>query len=1033
MDQTPLLFSNLFFFAFVIYLLLGLHIIQLNRKAALNRVFFAMCVSLCFWALGFSVANSAPSYEICFFWRRVSAIGWGSIYGIMLHFFLLLTGNSLCTRKRWLVCALLYLPAVICIFVFGISKDLAATQYHLIRMDYGWVNSSVPGIWETFFRVYYVGYVLASMGVIWRWRHKTTERKVRQQADMLFLSIFAALLLGTITDVVLSATLKGPLPQMAPIITLIPIAVWFYSVRRYKLMRNPVENDGELSFQEKTRTKMEYYLGFSFLIGGVVGSIAYFLPHMVNSDVSMKSILWSSGTLFIIGLISLLAQLIKNENVKELILLTIMLCSIPIVTLQFIQFASITIWVFPIILMIGSLIFWNLRVLTLITLVSIATQLFVWFNAPQGPVAMDEFDYFIRIVVFITAFIVGSFINKTYNRRLEENIYQANFQKLISEISFDFVSISQENLAKKANNMLEKMGCFFQVDRTYIFLINQQRGTMTYSHEWCNEGITPETTIIQDVPLTVFPWWMEQLNANKLVYIEDVNQLPEQASIEKEQLTQQGVKSLVAIPVEENGTTLGFMGLDSVTTTKKWSKYHIELLRILSNLLADGLIKIKSEQAIEYMAYYDHLTGLPNRTLFSDRLTQAIHLAKRNEKFVGVMFLDLDEFKTINDTLGHSVGDVLLKGIAQSLAQRIRQTDTVARFGGDEFLILVNNLSNDKYMDKIAENIMEVFTHPFSINDREFYVTGSAGVAVYPFDGEDVETLVKNADVAMYSAKTKGKNQYVLCTTNIKEEIRNNIKLSNYLYRVQERGELAVYYQPQIRLNTGKIVGLEALLRWKHPEMGMIPPSLFVPLAERNGTINSIGEWVLRTAIYQNKKWQESGYPPVRVAVNLSIVQFNDPNFVDKVGQIVEEAGLDPQYLELEVTESIATKEAIHVVDALDRLKQLGISISIDDFGTGYSSLNRLKSLPIDRIKIDMQFIQGIRGSEKDQAITKAIINLAKNLRLEVLAEGVEVAPHLDFLNQNMCDEVQGYYFYEPMPAEEIEKLFYGYKLGLKN
>ncbi len=362
------------------------------------------------------------------------------------------------------------------------------------------------------------------------------------------------------------------------------------------------------------------------------------------------------------------------------------------------------------------------------------------------------------------------------------------------------------------------------------------------------------------------------------------------------------------------------------------------------------------------------------------------------------------------------------------MTQRLRKTDTIARFGGDEFLILVNNLANEMDMARIADNIMEMFAHPFNVEDQEFFITGSAGVAVYPFDGEDAETLIKNADIAMYIAKEQGKNQYILCTNDMKEEVKKNIRLSNQLHRVQERNELAVYYQPQVRLSTGEIVGLEALLRWRHPDMGMIPPKAFIPLAEMNGTINSIGEWVLKTAVYQNKRWQQMGFPHLRIAVNLSVIQFGNPNFVSNMDKLLKESGLDPKYLELEITESVATKEGTHIVGALNKLKQLGVSISIDDFGTEYSSLNRLKALPIDRIKIDMQFIQGIERSEKDQAITKIIINLAKSLGLEVLAEGVETMPQLEFLNQKMCDDVQGFYYYKPMPADEIEKLFHSFQ-----
>lgn len=1023
MEQMPLFFSLLFFTAFAFYLFFGIYMIYSNPKAILNRVFFAVCISLCFWSLGFAIATSAPDLETCLVWRRVSAIGWGSIYCLFLHYSLLLTGDH-CSHKRRKYYFLLYVPAVICVYAFALSNTITATQYNLVRMDHGWVNVAVQNGWTTFFHIYYISYMLACLGIIWRWKRKAAVQSVRKQANLLFIAIVAALLLGSLTDVILSATLKGPLPQMAPVFTLLPIGAIYYSMKRYSLMREDVKDDDELILNSETRSKLYYYLSFAFLAGGLICALAYFFPHMVQGEESMLAMLYTGGLFFFLGIVILLSHLIKNEKVKESIIITAMLGSIPVVTLQFIDYAAVTVWVFPIVLMIISLIF-NTRVpLILLTAVAIATQLLVWMNSPREAVQLDQFDHIIRIGIFIIAFLVGSFVNKTYVRRLEENIHQINFQKLISEISSDFVSVNQLSLDGKLDIMLNKIGHFFQVDRTYIFLINRQDSTMTYAYEWCNTGIPPEKEGIQAVPLDTFPWWIEQLNRNKLVCVEDVSKLPQQAVAEKEQLTQQGVQSVIVIPIEENGEMLGFMGLDSVTSLKKWSNYHIDLLKILSHLLADGLLKIKSEKEIEYMAYYDHLTGLPNRTLFSDRLTQAIHLAKRNERYVGVIFMDLDSFKMVNDTMGHSGGDILLKEVARGLMQRLRKTDTIARFGGDEFLILINNLADDEDIIKVADNIMEMFEHPFNVHGQEFFITGSAGVAIYPFDGEDAETLVKNADIAMYMAKAKGKNQYVLCTVDMKEEVKRNIKLSNNLYRAQERDEFTVYYQPQIKLNTGEIIGLEALLRWNHPEMGMIPPGIFIPLSEMNGTINNIGEWVLKTAVRQNKKWQDMGFPPLRIAVNLSIVQFSNPNFVNTVDRILKEADLSPKYLELEITESIATKEAAHVVDALTRLKQLGVSISIDDFGTEYSSLNRLKALPIDRIKIDMQFIQGIEGSEKDQAITKIIINLAKSLRLEVLAEGVETTPQLEFLNQGMCDEVQGYYYYKPMPAEEIEKLF---------
>lgn len=1022
MEYIPLLFSLLFFAAFAVYLFFGIYIIHLNPQASLNKLFLIVCISLCLWSFGFSIANSASSAETCLFWRRFSALGWASIYSLLLHFLLLLTGKESILQQRGFY-FLLYLPAAVNVYIFSLSNTMATVQYNLVKTSYGWINVAVNNGWDVFFYLYYAGYVLACLGLVLHWKQKSVDGNTGKQAKLIFFSLLAALLLGSLTDVILSSNLTSPLPQMAPVFTLIPIMAIYYSIKRYGLMHRETINKDELILNDETRSVLFHYLSLAFFGGGLLGFLSEYLPHMLEGTGHLYSALFTNGLLFSIGFAIQIIQRLKNEDLKKFLNTGVLLLSIPLVTLRFVQYTAITVWVFPLIFVIISLVFNKRSLLFSVTAVAIATQILVWIHQPQTMVEVDEFDYILRIGIFLIALWIGLYVNKIYVAKIKENADQICFQKLISEISFNFVRVSQVNFDEKVNLLLEKTGRFFQVDRTYVFLFDHDNDTMSYTHEWCSRGIEPEIGSIQDIPLSVFPWWMGQLKDNKLVCIEDVSKLPAEASAEKEQLERQKVKSLVSIPIEGSGNVQGFLGIDAVVSPRTCSDEHIKLLRILANLLADGLTKIKAEKEIEFMAYYDHLTSLPNRTLFADRLTQAIHLARRNERFVGVMFIDLDSFKTVNDTMGHNGGDLLIQEVAQGLVRRLRKTDTVARFGGDEFLIMINNVADAKDISKVADNIMRLFESPFCLSGQEFFITGSAGVAIYPIDGEDAETITKNADIAMYKAKAKGKNKYVLCTTEMKDEVQRNMMLSNSLYRAQERNELVVYYQPQVRLHTGELAGLEALLRWNHPQLGLIPPGVFIPLAEKNALINSIGDWVLREASRQNKQWQDMGLPCLRMSVNLSIKQFNNPYLVESVAHILQETGLNPEYLELEITESIAINEANYIIDILNKLKKLGVSIAIDDFGTEYSSLSRLKVLPLDRIKIDMQFVQGIEGSEKDRAITKVIISLAKNLGLKVLAEGVETASQSEFLNQKMCDEVQGFYYYRPMTAHEVEKL----------
>jgi len=434
--------------------------------------------------------------------------------------------------------------------------------------------------------------------------------------------------------------------------------------------------------------------------------------------------------------------------------------------------------------------------------------------------------------------------------------------------------------------------------------------------------------------------------------------------------------------------------------------------------------RIEMESEIRKLAFYDHLTGLPNRRLFNDYLNRKIHESQRTELPLSVMFLDLDSFKLINDSLGHAFGDELITQVAQRLSQTLRISDTISRIGGDEFLIMIQNTRNEKTSEIIAGKILEAFRKPFDLDGCEVYITSSIGIAMYPIDGEDGDTLIKNADIAMYRAKEKGKNKYEICTPKMKTSLIEIMKLTNYLYRAIEKNELELYYQPQVDINTGDIVGLEALARWNHPELGKVLSGEFIPIAEKTGLIVPIGEWVLKTACRMNKEWQDKGYTAVPVAVNLSIKQFMDVGIIDKISSILQNTGLEPKYLELEITEGVLMKEVDTISSTLEQLKNMGVRISIDDFGTEYSSLNYLKRLPIDKLKIAMTFIQGISVNRKDEAIINAIIALANNLEIRTIAEGVENITQMEFLRNARCDVVQGYYMYKPVSAHEIGALF---------
>ncbi len=431
----------------------------------------------------------------------------------------------------------------------------------------------------------------------------------------------------------------------------------------------------------------------------------------------------------------------------------------------------------------------------------------------------------------------------------------------------------------------------------------------------------------------------------------------------------------------------------------------------------------QAEDKINYLAYHDALTDLPNRTLFEDRLRHALTLAQNSEQMLAVLSIDIDRFKAINDTLGHTVGDQLLCGVAGRLSSCVRESDTVARVGGNEFAILLTQIKRANDSVKIAQNIHEALKPPFNFEGQELYATTSIGISLFPLDGEEIQTIVKNAGAALYRAKEQGGSNYQFYKADMNAEALKRLEMENDLRRMLERGECVVHYQPQVNVNSGQIVGMEALVRWQHSELGLISPAEFIPLAEETGLIVPIGEWVMRTACEQVKRWQELGLTPLRVSVNLSARQFQQPGLVEVVARALAETGLGPSYLELELTESSVMKNPEQAIVVLKALKAMEVRISIDDFGTGYSSLSYLKRFPLDVLKIDRTFVCDTTSDQNDAAIVRAIITLAHSLSRKVIAEGVETEEQLSFLRSLRCDEMQGYLFSKPLPAESFEQL----------
>lgn len=443
----------------------------------------------------------------------------------------------------------------------------------------------------------------------------------------------------------------------------------------------------------------------------------------------------------------------------------------------------------------------------------------------------------------------------------------------------------------------------------------------------------------------------------------------------------------------------------------------------------------RAEEKISKMAYFDVLTNFPNRYLFRDRLNQAILYAEKYKKLLAVIYLDLDDFKRVNDTFGHNFGDKLLQSVSDRLEKNIRSLDTlsrieedrlettVARLGGDEFTILLRELKETKDASRVAKRIVDLFSQPFHIENRLIFISTSIGMALYPDDGRDVDTLLKNADAAMYHAKEKGGNGFQFFSEHMNIEALERFSMENSLRNAADNKDFQLYYQPQFDSSTGKIIGVEALMRWMHPERGMLLPDTFIPISEESGLIMPIGNWAIRTACEQNKAWQLAGLRPIYVTVNTSGIQFKQKNFVESIAQTLLDTDLEPQFLELELTESVLMEPTETTFNTLNELKAAGVRIAIDDFGKGYSSLGYLKRLPIDTLKIDRSFVRDIISNSDNRAIIKAIISIARTLNLKVIAEGVETHEQLSYLQEQGADGIQGFLLSEPITPDSFAQL----------
>ncbi|WP_210411563.1 putative bifunctional diguanylate cyclase/phosphodiesterase [Oceanispirochaeta crateris] len=866
-------------------------------------------------------------------------------------------------------------------------------------------------------------YSILVFGILLFWKFRK-NKKEEIRVLRIALSFIAALGLGAFLEIFLNLIIAAKIPSMAHLFILMPLSVLFYEIKRNHVM--PESEDLKkvstgVILSEFEQLRFYQYLSSLFILI----SIVYMIIQTILLQDHYSSVQFSLSLLVTGTILLFLPRIVINGKDRD----NIMLVTVNISILMIMAFLSNQeiynyAWTFPIPIIFISILYNKKHLLYSVASVSVLGNIWLMILSKEPHYRNMVLIYLPKILFFIVSAFIASYIHKVYLNRLNENESRIAYQEMISRISSSLVTISHENQKECFESILEELGLFSNAREAFLVCCGKENRSIQNIYNWGIGGNPIDWELPPEVSEYKFDQFLQLMMAENPVYIEDLNLLPSDFDWFKK-MFHPSVTSLVAVSEIREGHLYSILGLNFSNPIHPISiKEMRQIMGIPSNLIADGLLKIENEQKISFMAYYDALTGLPNRLFFFDQLDKALALADRTEKTVAVIMMDLDSFKYINDTMGHDAGDLLLRRVAETLSSRIRDYDTMSRFGGDEFLFILSQLNNQNEAAAIAEKLLQALVEPISLAGEKFYITGSLGISCFPGDGKNGELLFKNADTAMYVSKGEGKNRYTFFSQEMNKTADEKMQLSNELYRALERDEFVLNYQPQTDISGTKIIGMEALIRWNHPEKGLLPPLDFIPLAEDIGLINDIGKWVLYKACKDNKDLQDRGGPCIRVAVNLSVKQFSGSSLVDMVKETLYQSELKPEYLELEITESIAMGDFTDVQQVLKNLRELGITLSIDDFGTEYSSLSRLRHLPVDRIKIDKQFIQGISKSTHDESITSFIIALSKSMGLKVIAEGVESNSQISFLTEKSCDEIQGFYFYKPMEFEKLLDVF---------
>lgn len=1027
---VQLLIQLVYLITGIIYGVFSLRIVYEGRNDSSNRLLATLFGLMSFWAVCMMAAYAATDHDVALAWRRSAGLGWGTVFSFLLHFVLIISGHEKCLRRK-IVLALIYAPVAVNLFVLVLYAPTANAQFDLQLHQGVWISHYVDSFWNRWHSGYYATASILSIALLVRWHLKTSDEIEKRQSRALFITFTAVFVISLFTDFVGARVPKDQIPFQAGIVTImIPVVAIYYIARKYAFL-SPSEPtapaDAQQIMTDRHRHLLYQFFGWTFYAASFIHvffSTVVSYPHAAP-DMFVPIMMWFVSLQCGSYAIMWMRRSKMSTRKQELVVFLLILLFDLELMVAFNFTANTTVWATIFLLLLLTVIFENNRLMLLACVMHIAVQMY--FAVTQGPVqvTISTWQHSLRVVLVVAGMYLAYFVNRIYVFRLRENEQQTRMQRALTDVAGSLATLNLSAPLEPVRAVLGSIGRY--MDAASVIYLRSSAGQVGAGYVW--DGLSSREMTTEERSALI-PLVKNRDASRRGPLAIDPDNPGTAGQLGHTFQAARGITSFWLVPLvlrgDEQHDLILMRGGDAPCVE---DESH-DFLRIASSSLANYFTRVSAEQELMYLSTVDQLTGLNRRDVFARQARERLASYNAENETPALLFVSLSGIKEINARGGHATGDKALKICAQRLRELAEPDDVIARFSGVDFLCLTTQENIDITREK-AEAIIAALGEPIQVGDHQLYVNACVGVAIYPWDGRSVETLTHSADFAVYAAKRRGHNQVQFYSFQERSQASYTLELRASLRYAVPENQLFLMYQPQIDLNTRRITGMEALVRWRHPTLGVVPPASFIPLAEEMGLLTEINTWVLETACRQNRQWISQGLASAVISVNFSLTQFMDSDVPGLVGRVLRKTGLAPEYLEMEITEEVAGKPSPEMRQALRSLSHMGVGIAIDDFGTEYSNLGRLADIPFHRIKLDMSLIRAYTADNpRSGIIIQNVISMAKELNVQVVAEGVETLEQATFLAHTGCDTAQGYYFFRPLTAEDAEKALFVQTLG---